>query len=329
MLFRLSALATLLSFCGCIDILGISGEYTEASDAAATPVFHTEGVNHQSCIQPLSCAGQSCCSNPQVAGGAFLMGSDAGYDESPEHKATVSPFQLDAFEVTVGRFRAFLQDYEKGWRPIDGAGGHPKIGDTGWQIAWEAKLPPSRSSFIENLKCIPFKYTWTDVPADSEQFALNCVNWYEAFAFCIWDGGRLPTEAEWEFASTGGDQNRTYAWGELPPGCDQLRNFCDSEKDPSPFVEVGEKPKGNGRWNHFDLAGSLWEWTFDSYDDTWYGGHGKVCDDCANTTVATRVDRGGSFYESDVESFRTSYRGRDFPENRNDWLGFRCARSSQ
>jgi len=254
------------------------------------------------------------------------MGSSKGYDESPEHKVTVSAFQLDAFEVTVGRFRTFLADFDRGWRPMANVGNHPKIGDSSWNLDWEARLPANLTTFVENLKCIPFKHTWTDVPANNEQFPINCVNWYEAFAFCIWDGGRLPTEAEWEFAATGGDENRLYPWGNTDPGCDELRNFCNSD-DPTPHLSVGERPKGRARWGHFDMAGGMWEWAFDSYDDKWYIGRGENCVDCANCSAGTRVNRGSSFYEAGPEFFRTTYRGRDFPENRNDWLGFRCARN--
>lgn len=324
---RLISIAPFYLLIGCTSILGISGDY-EAADGAASNAFHSVGINHQSCAQELSCGDLSCCASPDLPGGTFPMGSDEAFDERPEHGVTVSAFQLDAFEVTVGRFRSFLQDFDKGWRPMDGAGNHPKISESGWQIAWEARLPKDRNTFVENLKCLPFKHTWTDLPAHNEQFPINCVNWHEAFAFCVWDGGRLPTEAEWEYAAAGGSENRYYPWGPIAPSCDELRNFCDDGADPSPFIAVGQKPKGNARWGHFDLAGSMWEWTFDAYDDTWYLGRGKTCVDCANVAPGTRADRGGSYYETETDLFRSSYRGRDFQDNRNDWLGFRCARNA-
>ena len=49
--------------------------------------------------------------------------------------------------------------------------------------------------------------------------AINCVNWFEAYAFCIWDGGFLPTEAEWNYAASGGSEQRYYPWSaSFPPG---------------------------------------------------------------------------------------------------------------
>jgi hypothetical protein len=59
---------------------------------------------------------------------------------------------------------------------------------------------------------------WADPPdAAHANLPMNCMNWYEAFAFCAWDGGRLPTEAEWNYAAAGGDQQRAYPWSS-PPG---------------------------------------------------------------------------------------------------------------
>jgi len=95
----------------------------------------------------------------------------------------------------------------------------------------------------------------------------------------------------------------------------------------TPFVAVGSREPGKSLWGHYDLAGSMWEWTFDGYDDQWYlYAPGNDCDDCANVTRGPRTDRGGGFYETEPRLFRSTYRGKDFPENRNDWLGFRCAR---
>jgi hypothetical protein len=59
--------------------------------------------------------------------------------------------------------------------------------------------------------------TWTDTVGPNENLPMNCVPWYKAFAFCVWDGGRLPTEAEWNYAATGGNEQRKYPWGSTAP----------------------------------------------------------------------------------------------------------------
>jgi formylglycine-generating enzyme required for sulfatase activity len=258
--------------------------------------------------------------------GRSASGTDAytggGADEQPEHSATVSGFKLDQFEVSVGRFRKFVQAYP-GSKPAAMAGAHPLIPGSGWQAAWNTSLPADQAALTTALKCSSGYYTWTDSPGANEAVAINCVTWYEALAFCAWDQGRLPTEAEWEFAAAGGDENRLYPWGATPPSA-TLANFGGSAN--TPFVRVGSYVLGISRWGQYDLAGGMWEWVLDGHNSSWYAGSGNVCNNCALLTGASRVLRGGDFYNA-ATHLRAAYRYVSDPAYHGSGIGFRCART--
>jgi sulfatase modifying factor 1 len=287
------------------------------------------GPEGASCAGGLSCAGVSCCESIAVPSETYLMGrslsscdafSSGKNDEQPEHYATISSFVLDRFEVTVGRFRAFVDQYD-GTPPAPDAGAHPLIGGSGWQASWAAELP-SQADLISGLACHS-QATWTDVPADNENAAINCITWYEAFAFCIWDGGRLPTEAEWELAAAGGTDNRLYPWG-VDGDVSSHANFGGLGCTTPPLV--GSFPSGRGRWGHEDLAGGMWEWVLDGYDQAWYLDAGNTCNDCANLgSTAIRASRGGSCWGVTTD-LRAARRGGGAPSDRFAYQGFRCAR---
>jgi formylglycine-generating enzyme required for sulfatase activity len=119
------------------------------------------------------------------------------------YPAEVSDFRLDTYEVTVGRFRKFVAAYSQTMIAA-GAGANPNnASDTGWSTAWNASLDAGSEALATALKCFGSYQTWTDAPgsAAAESLPINCIDWFEAEAFCIWDGGRLPTEVGLAFAS--------------------------------------------------------------------------------------------------------------------------------
>jgi formylglycine-generating enzyme required for sulfatase activity len=124
----------------------------------------------------------------------------------------------------------------------------------------------------------------------------NCVSFYEAQAFCIWDGGRLPTDLEWEYAAAGGAENRPYPWGSDEPTKDYAMYGCSSNiGDPCIIPPVRSFERGVGRFGQFDLAGSVAEWTLDTFGPAFP----TPCHDCANVEPTAvnnpRSTRGGDW----------------------------------
>lgn len=261
------------------------------------------------CAVPPSCDGLSskcgpngeiCCTSNVVMGGTYNRSNNAAYP------ATVSDFRLDNFEVTVGRFRQFVKGYPANM-PTAGAGAHPAIPDSGWSDSWSmANALPATATGPSSLSAA-VKYcngtngtTWTDGAGNNESKPINCVTWYEAFAFCAWDGGRLPTEAEWNYAAAGGNEQRVYPWNAaITPA---YAAYCNMNQCSPNILAVGSKSPGNGKWGQADLAGNVSEWALD-YDGTYPFGAPSACNDCANLISANskRVKRGGSSTNAGVD----------------------------
>jgi formylglycine-generating enzyme required for sulfatase activity len=279
---------------------------------------------------PPSCAGNmnqncgpstnsNCCASPVVPGGMYNRGNDSNYP------ATVSTFLLDQYEVTVGRFRQFLTaGYgTQAKPPAAGSGANPNLPGSGWDSSWSASLAASTSALSTNVKCDSTRQTWTDTPGANENRAQNCLDWFTAFAFCIWDGGRLPTEAEWNYAAAGGSEQRNYPWSNPPSSMTIDDSYAVYSGMATAVAPVGSKsPKGDGKWGHADLAGNVWEWNLD-----WYDLYPNPCDDCADLGGNLgRVLRSGSFGDSALLML-SSERNWDGPSIRDSSRGSRCVRN--
>lgn len=199
------------------------------------------------------CNEESCCLRLEVAGGDFDMKLDSG---SGSARAHVASFAMDKYEVTVGRIRAWVRAGQPA--PAEGE----VLYDDGKRppVRWPGKVALVQSE--KQLAGWKRYDTWT---GGEERRPKNSINWYTAAAFCRFDGGRLPTDAEWKYAAVGGDEQRPYPWGAEPPTPERAVYNCTGDGDKScslaDLLPVGSRPLGAGRWGHMDLAGSVFEWT--------------------------------------------------------------------
>ncbi len=150
------------------------------------------------------------------------------------------------------------------------------------------------------------------------------IDWQQATAYCRYVGGRLPTEAEWEFAARGTD-GRRYPWGNAPPtDCSKL-DWTPSDTScggigPS---AVGSHPDGASPWGVLDMAGNVWEWTADWYTTAYT--LGPATDPTGPDTGSARVTRGGGWNNDQTERLTTTFRQGEHPAFHDYDLGVRCA----
>ena len=196
--------------------------------------------------------------------GTFMMGcspgdSECDDDEKPPHQVTITKgFWMGQTPVTVGAYKRFAAA-------------------TGRQMP--AELRKALNSGWAN-----------------EAMPIVEVRWDDAQAYCGWAGGRLPTEAEWEYAARGGSTEARY--GDL----DEIAWYADNSGNQT--HEVGQK-RANG-FGLYDMLGNVWEWVNDWYDQNYYQ-NSPSQDPTGPASGQLRVLRGGSWFDC-PRYVRVSYR---------------------
>lgn len=287
---------------------------------------------------------ENCCTSLSVTSGSFFRtytNSGSGPTDEAD-PAMVSAFQLDKYVVTVGRFRQFVSAWRGGWTPPAGAGKHlhlnggrglansgtPGSYETGWSDSDDRDVDVTDTALACGADPLQ-PSTWTPSASTNERLPINCASWATSYAFCIWDGGFLPSETEWEYAAAGGMQQREYPWGNSSPGTASAyaiygcyypdgMSLCVGLTTVAP---VGTPTLGAGLWGHLDLGGEMFEWTLDDFAD-----YVNPCTDCVylRPTTTGHVNRGGDFFD-DADPLHPA--NREWGMGPTAISGIRCARS--
>jgi len=259
-----------------------------ASAPSPPPSAATAKPESQPMTQARKITGKDGAPMVLIPAGEFWMGSPDGEgdkDEDPRHQVMLDAFYMDKFEVTVSKYAEFMRVTSRS---------EPKYWD---QV---------NSSKHRNLPLIG-------------------VDWHDADAYCRWAGKRLPTEAEWEKAARGTD-GRTYPWGNEQPTA-RLANFGKSWDTTNVYDErlasVDSYDAGKSLYGLHHMAGNVWEWTADWYDENYYS-KSTARNPQGPSSGEYRVVRGGSWYDA-PDNVRSANRYWYIPSPRFDLIGFRCA----
>lgn len=278
----------------------VSGAEPSAEPARGVEVL--DGVPRSTAAGTWASAGYRACRDAPPActatggrlcipGGFFLMGDETIVGLSPTWYASstplrpvrLSPFWMDQTEFTVGRFRALLA-----------RGG------------FDATMPePYTPTDADRQYC---SFLGASDPAN-DAFALNCINRQAAARACELEGGRLPTEAEWEWAARGAERGNRYPWGEAAPAgqaCWDGKGNALGKGGRKETCPIGSHPQGDSPDGVSDLAGNVREWT-------------------SSRDGRFRIVRGGSWGDSLPDFVAVAFRGMNAPDERFELTGFRCA----
>jgi formylglycine-generating enzyme len=295
-----------------------------------------------------------------IPGGEFWMGTadDNMPDARPWHRVYVDSFWMDETEVTNEQFDQFVKAAgyvtvaERKPRPEDYPGAPPQNLVAGSVVFSQPDHAVALNNHFQWWSYVPgANWRHPEGPGSDIKNRMNHpvvhVAYEDAVAYCNWAGDRLPTEAEFEFASRGGLDRKRYVWGdEFMPGGKYMANTFQGhfpDRNAGEDGYLGTAPVGsfpaNG-YGLFDMAGNVWEWTSDWYRPDYYqilAASGETAInpkgpadsfDPSEPGVPKRVQRGGSFLCTDQYCARyvAGGRGKGAPDTGTNHLGFRCVR---
>lgn len=274
----------------------------------------------------------------ELPGGAFLMGGD-DHDanpldgEGPVREVVLSPFAIGATQVTTTQFTAF----------VDATGYVTEAEELGWSFVFAAFLPgPLRAASprVEQTPwwCAVTGATWrspegpgSDLTERADHPVVH-VSWRDAETYAAWAGGKLPTEAEWEYAARGGLVQARYPWGEeLTPDGQHMCNIWQGRFPVKNTAEDGYRGTCPVRaypansFGVFGTSGNVWEMV----GDRWTTAHPseRRHDPRGPESGPARVMRGGSYlcHESYCNRYRVAARTQNTPDSSSGNQGFRIA----
>ncbi|MGF1922637.1 MAG: formylglycine-generating enzyme family protein [Bacteroidia bacterium] len=303
-----------------------------------------------------------------VPAGEFMMGAgdtEGRADEYPQHKVKVAAFWMDETEVTNASFAKFVKatgyvttaERAPTWEELKEQlpEGTPKPHDS---VFVASSLVFSAPKKVNGLADASQWWVWRK-GADwkhpsgpksnlkgKENYPVIHITWDDAQAYCKWAGKRLPTEAEWEYASRGGLKNAKYPWGNeaidqgKPKANTWHGDFPVRSINADGFVELApvKSYPANG-YGLYDMAGNVWEWCNDWYAYDWYASQKGTIEnplgpnnssDPMEPSVPKKVVRGGSFLcnASYCKGYRVTSRMKTSKDTSLSHTGFRCVSSS-
>ena len=246
----------------------------------------------------------------KIASGTFTMGSDYGAShEKSAHEVELGEYWIDPCEVTVAQFCEFLNQCTDTLELND-------------QFRLVKKDGEAETLFLDtasHLCRVQFnggKYEPVQGYADHP---IVTVTWYAAEAYAKWAGKRLPTEAEWERAARGGLEKKVYPWGDTFSA-----DKANYNENVGHTTAVKSYPANS--FGLYDMAGNVWEWCADFYNETYYQTSPKE-NPVGPDSGEFRVVRGGSWKASASDRLRCAVRSAFGPETMRSDLGFRCVKS--